>query len=262
MATKTHRPDYLDEVNRGFDVFLWEVDPDNVFTFEGCHIIRNISPHGLGGILVFDASAPHFFGLTESRQYGMESVVERVVAFLEETYPDFYVITGMATSARPGTGSGQSLAYAHMHISLLPKSLTDTDNVHGLQVEHSGAPIRYTDFSFSDFSGQTHLSRPGALSLSFDSSDSPLMSFQRMNADKIGELLSARDHQGISYGTQWLMWKWDAGDKILWICPGIGYLPALGIGLKRSTDTPEIAKRDFDAFNQEVFRWLKIFLGQ
>ena len=22
MATKTHRPDYLDEVNRGFDVFL------------------------------------------------------------------------------------------------------------------------------------------------------------------------------------------------------------------------------------------------
>lgn len=55
-APKTHDPGYLSRVNAGFSAFLSEVDLENVFRVGDLHVIRNISPHGLGGILIFDSS--------------------------------------------------------------------------------------------------------------------------------------------------------------------------------------------------------------
>jgi diadenosine tetraphosphate (Ap4A) HIT family hydrolase len=123
-ANKTHKPHYLAHVNSSFSAFLSEVAPENVFPIGHHHIIRNISPHGLGGVLVFDASERNFFELPLERQYNMEDRVERIVDFLEANYgQDFHVVTGMATSSDPGSGRGQSIAFAHIHISLLPKNL-------------------------------------------------------------------------------------------------------------------------------------------
>ena len=125
-ANKTHKPDYLAQVNASFSAFLSEVAPENVFTIGHHHIIRNISPHGLGGVLVFDASERNFFELPLEKQYNMEDRVEGIVDFLEEHYgKHFHVVTGMATSSDPGSGRGQSIAFAHMHISLLPKQLPE-----------------------------------------------------------------------------------------------------------------------------------------
>lgn len=259
---KTHDPHYLTRVNADFSAFLAEVDSANIFTVGDIHIIRNISPHGLGGILIFDSSWKNFFELTSDNQRRMEEMVAQLSDILEEKFGnDFYVVTGMATSSVPGSGMWQSIAFAHLHLSLFPKNISPGDHIHGMQVQESGKPIPYTTFSFHDFQGQRLTSREWGVALSF-ASRYPLSQFQSQNAGRIAELLSAKNSDWVSYGTQWVVHRWLWEETTLWVCPGIWYLPAFGFWLLRETEVPGEHLTSFEEFNCWVFEYVRYSLTQ
>lgn len=110
----------------------------------------------------------------------------------------------MATSTNPGLGMSQSIAFAHIHVSLFPRNVSVGEHIHGMQVQESNKPIPYTPYSFHGFRGNFVISREGGVALSFDSGR-PLSYFQSQNAERITQLLSAANSAGVAYGTQWVI---------------------------------------------------------
>ena len=123
-ATKTHRPDYLlMRWIRGIWCFSEKLIRHNVFTFEGA-ILFVIFPR-MGWVVFWYLMLlrPHFFGLTKiqtiwhgvSRWEGCGFSGDISWFFM------LLLVWGYFLHALV-TGSGQSLAYAHMHISLFCKT--------------------------------------------------------------------------------------------------------------------------------------------
>lgn len=110
----------------------------------------------------------------------------------------------MATSHSPGAGMSQSIAFAHIHVSLFPKNISDDVHIHGMQIQKSGKPIPYSSFSCHEFEGNHITVRGGGISLHYDSTR-PLSRFLAQNADRIVHLLLAEDANGLIYGTQWVI---------------------------------------------------------
>ena len=67
---------------------LLEVTPNQsqICLEDGLYVTRNISPHGLGGILLWDFSEKHYFRLTPDRQARFWLVTQQIQSYLMQEY--------------------------------------------------------------------------------------------------------------------------------------------------------------------------------
>ena len=125
--TNTHDPDYLKKVNSsgGWEYLINAIDEKYRFWLEDWILLsRNKSPHGLGGLLIWDFSKENVFELETKRQERFYYYIRKIEWYLRKKYGfQYHILVGMCLSGSPGVGKRQSIAYTHAHVSLIPKNI-------------------------------------------------------------------------------------------------------------------------------------------